>query len=58
MRHTKNSTNHEETSCGMKRFVDKPFRIVLRVVMYPCGRLIQGRLFVWAGFYQSLDFAL
>ena len=33
MCHTKNGTNHEETSCGMKHFADKPFRIALRVVM-------------------------
>ena len=55
MRHTKNGTNHEETSCGMKRFADKSFRIV---VMHLRERLIQGRLFVRAGFNQSLDFAL
>ena len=54
MRLTKNGTNHEETSCGIKRFVDKP---VLRVVMHLRERLIQGQLFVRAGFYQSLDFA-
>ena len=58
MRHMKNGTNHKETSCGMKRFVDKPFRIVLIVAMHLCEKLIQGRLFVRAGFYQSLDFAL
>jgi len=33
---------NEETSCGMKRFVDKPFRIVLRVAMHLHERLIQG----------------
>ena len=58
MRHMKNGTNHKETSCGMKRFVDKPFRIVLRVVMHLRERLIQGRLFFRAGFNQSLDFTL
>ena len=42
MRHMKNGTNHEKTSCGMKHFVDKPFRIVLRVVMHLRERLIQG----------------
>ena len=40
MRHTKNATNHKETSCGMKCFIDKPFRIVLRVAMYLHERLI------------------
>jgi len=55
MRHMKNGTDHEETSYGMKRFADKPFRII---VMHLRERLIQGQLFVRAGFNQSLDFAL
>ena len=42
----------------MKHFIDKPFGIALRDVMNLRERLIQGRLFVRAGFYQSLDFAL
>ena len=45
MSHTKNGTNHEETSYGMKHFVDKPFRTVR---WHLCERLIQGRLFVRA----------
>ena len=42
MHHMKNGTNHEETSCGMKRFIDKPFRTVLRVAMHLCEKLSQG----------------
>ena len=42
----------------MNHFVNKPWIIVLRVVMHVAERLIQGQLFVWEGFYQSLDFAL
>jgi len=53
-----NGKNHEGISCGMKSYIDKPFRIVLRVVMHLRKRLIQGRLFVRAGFYRSLDFVL
>jgi len=53
MCHTKNGTNHEETSCEMNRFVDKTYRAFLRVVMHLRERLIQGRLFVRAGFYKS-----
>jgi len=30
MHHTKNGTNHEETSFGMKHFIDKPIRIVFK----------------------------
>jgi len=52
MRHTKNGKNHKETSCcETNRFVDKPFRVVLRVVMHLCERLIQDRLLFRAGFY-------
>ena len=60
MRHTENGTNHEETSSGMNQFVDKQFKIVVRVLMHLRERLIQGRLFfrVMVGFYQSLNFSL
>ena len=56
MHHTKIGTNHKETSSGMNHFVDKPCIIVLGIVMYPFERLIQGQLFAWDGYYQSLDF--
>ena len=58
MCHLKNDSNHEENSCGISRFIYKPFRIVLRVAMNLRERLIQGQLFVRAGSYQGLDFVL
>ena len=39
MLHMKNVTN--QSSCGMKRFIDIPLRIVLKVVMHLRERLIQ-----------------
>ena len=58
MGNSKNGTNHEETSCSMDHTASKLYRIVVWCVRHLSKWLIGISLFIWAGFYQSLNFVV
>ena len=44
MSHTKNGTNHEETSFEMNHYIDKPCRMILRVAMHLLKHKFKGTI--------------